>query len=325
MLLASPSYFAEHGYSSDVLSTGDTPGPTASAFGSAGFGVHHIRFARTPLFFLRVYRLMHRYDVIHLHTERANFWFGLVALASRPRRLLRTFTASSHSRRITPATRVSTARSASTRRYTRRARSCRPAQRGAALPPPNAARAELVRQQTVLPSHRARAAPLEGVFRVREQRDRSRDHRYTVHRSRTTADFSKRLARLPRKDRPVYLHVGIEEHGQPERELAEEAGCRRQCSLSRPRTRPPPRLRRVGPVRHAVALRGGPASPYSKRWPRDFRPCSTDVGGLRDLRTFYPGLSYAEPDCRARWRRYSPDCLRSRPTSVALAVPDTQR
>ncbi len=294
MLLASPSYFAEHGYSSDVLSTGDTAGPTASAFESAGFGVHHIRFARTPLFFLRVYGLMHRYDVIHLHTERANFWFGLVALAARPRRLLRTV----HS--------VFAFEGALRRRrgFQRRALhrlgvihvACGPAvQRNE-------------EQRFGLPTRLVPSwydsrlfFPFTEHERLHSRASFGFANNETVLVTTGTCAPVKNhgglleaLARLPHKVRPVYLHVGIEEHGQPERKLAEQLGVADNVRF----LGPVPDLRPVYAASDVFAMPSlyeGFSVAILEALATGLPTVLTDVGGLRDLRTFYPGLSYAEP------------------------------
>jgi glycosyltransferase involved in cell wall biosynthesis len=92
MLAAAGPAFAGRGVESEILSTGSDAGDMAPRLASAGYRVHHLPFGKTPSYFLRVFRLMRsgRYEVIHLHTERANFWFGLVALAARPTRVVRT-------------------------------------------------------------------------------------------------------------------------------------------------------------------------------------------------------------------------------------------
>lgn len=72
-----------------VLSTGATVGSFAEQLEVAGFRIHHIPFAKRPTFFVRIARLLRqeRFDVIHIHTERASFWYALtgrLALGERP-------------------------------------------------------------------------------------------------------------------------------------------------------------------------------------------------------------------------------------------------
>ena len=82
MLCSAAVCFAQQDVTADVLSTGVQVGPHAHRFEESGYTVHHLPFRRHPLFFFSLWRLIRRggYDVIHLHTERANFWQGLVVL-----------------------------------------------------------------------------------------------------------------------------------------------------------------------------------------------------------------------------------------------------
>lgn len=92
MLVAAAPLFQNEGVELEVLSTGAVTGPYAARFEQAGYRLHHIPFSRSLGFFLKVRRLMQagRYDVIHLHVEAANFWFGLVALSVKVPVVLRT-------------------------------------------------------------------------------------------------------------------------------------------------------------------------------------------------------------------------------------------
>lgn len=71
----------------EILSTGPQPGRYAEQLANAGYAIHHIPFIKSPLFFLALFRLLktNAYDVIHLHTERANFWLGIIALITTKR------------------------------------------------------------------------------------------------------------------------------------------------------------------------------------------------------------------------------------------------
>lgn len=82
MLYAAGPILKDYGITGEILSTGNQPGPYAEALANAGYKIHHIQFVKSPFFFLALYRLLkaNRYDVVHLHTEQANFWFGLLAL-----------------------------------------------------------------------------------------------------------------------------------------------------------------------------------------------------------------------------------------------------
>lgn len=84
MLNVAAPYFERAGLHCELLSTGEHgPGPYAANLASRGYKIHHIPFWRGPGFVRRVRRLVrtNRYDVVHLHTERAYPW---LACAVRP-------------------------------------------------------------------------------------------------------------------------------------------------------------------------------------------------------------------------------------------------
>jgi len=87
MLASAGPLLGNYGIDADILSTGLQPGRYAEQLAHAGFTLHHIPFSKNPIFFVKIYRLLktNSYDVIHLHTERANFWLGLLALLSAKR------------------------------------------------------------------------------------------------------------------------------------------------------------------------------------------------------------------------------------------------
>ena len=92
MLCSAAECFGHSINSADVLATGDAVGSYAQRFSAAGYTVHHLPFRRNPAFFLRLWRFLRRgdYDVVHLHSERANFWLGLTVVASGANKVLRT-------------------------------------------------------------------------------------------------------------------------------------------------------------------------------------------------------------------------------------------
>jgi glycosyltransferase involved in cell wall biosynthesis len=76
------------GVRADIVSTGPQVGVYADLLQGVGYGINHIPFRKSPAFFLRLWRLVRtgRYQVVHIHTERANFWYAIVArlAAARP-------------------------------------------------------------------------------------------------------------------------------------------------------------------------------------------------------------------------------------------------
>jgi glycosyltransferase involved in cell wall biosynthesis len=72
----------------EILAADKTEGPYARELRNAGYKVHHFGFAKTPLHFWRYFSFLrsHRYDVVHLHVERAMVYYGVLAwLAGVPR------------------------------------------------------------------------------------------------------------------------------------------------------------------------------------------------------------------------------------------------
>jgi glycosyltransferase involved in cell wall biosynthesis len=86
MLQTAASLWRRYEVTADVLTTGTTPGPYAPELERAGYGVLHLPFERHPRFVQRYGSLLGRgrYDVVHLHMERA---FVHLALTARVRRV----------------------------------------------------------------------------------------------------------------------------------------------------------------------------------------------------------------------------------------------
>lgn len=83
MLRAIGSDLRARGVTAHILSTGENgEGAFSGQLRAAGYGVHHIAFRRHIGFFAEVWRLFRsqRYDVVHVHCERANFWLQLLAI-----------------------------------------------------------------------------------------------------------------------------------------------------------------------------------------------------------------------------------------------------
>jgi len=87
MLYSAGPLLKDYSITGEILSTGQQKGRYAEHLASAGYTIHHIPFSKSPFFFLALYSLLktNAYDVVHLHTERANFWLGLVALITTKR------------------------------------------------------------------------------------------------------------------------------------------------------------------------------------------------------------------------------------------------
>jgi glycosyltransferase involved in cell wall biosynthesis len=92
MLRAAAAYWHEQSLTSDILSTGSTLGEYASTLEKSGYHIYHIPSSSSYHFFLSIYKFFkeQNYDVIHIHTEKANFWYALLAYFAKSRCIVRT-------------------------------------------------------------------------------------------------------------------------------------------------------------------------------------------------------------------------------------------
>jgi glycosyltransferase involved in cell wall biosynthesis len=289
--------FAKQGVEAEILATGAEMGSYAPQLAQAGYKLHHIPFSKSPGFFIKLYRLMRagNYDVFHLHTERASFWIGLVALAQRPRRVLQTihscfdFRGSLRWRRMIQ------------RRIMR------------LLGIVHVAISPSV-QQTELAHFGLKtrlvcnwydnnrffqATDIERV-RARESLEIAIGETVVVcvgncSKIKNHESLLQALAMLPTELRPLLLHVGNEEAGQPERKLAEKLGIGERVRFLGP-------MADIRPALHAAdifvmpSLIEGFGIAVVEALATGLPTILTDVLGLRDFRLEYEGLCYAKPD-----------------------------
>ena len=81
MLECAAPCFRAAGHDPHILATGAAIGPFAPALERAGYRLHHIPFAKSVAFFRAVRRLIaaERYDLVHIHCERAYPIYALLA------------------------------------------------------------------------------------------------------------------------------------------------------------------------------------------------------------------------------------------------------
>lgn len=85
---------AADGVRSTILSTGEGDiGPFAPRLAAAGYALHHIPFSRDAAFLrhLAGWLRRERFDVVHIHCERASFWIAAASWAAVAGRIVRTF------------------------------------------------------------------------------------------------------------------------------------------------------------------------------------------------------------------------------------------
>jgi glycosyltransferase involved in cell wall biosynthesis len=75
-----------------ILSTGKCLGVYSEKLLQAGYILHNLTFAKAPGFFIKLYTLLkeNRFHIVHIHTERANFYYALTARAAGIRNIVRT-------------------------------------------------------------------------------------------------------------------------------------------------------------------------------------------------------------------------------------------
>jgi len=81
MICNARDYWRKLNVKHDILATAPTPGVYAPEFEKAGFKVYHYPYKGSPSFFRELYRLIkdNGYDIVHVHTENINFPYGLTA------------------------------------------------------------------------------------------------------------------------------------------------------------------------------------------------------------------------------------------------------
>lgn len=88
MLWVATPYWQKMDIQAEILSTGEVPGSYAPILENVGYPIHHLPYSHSVSFLRAFYKLLQsgKYDIVHLHAERANFWLALLAqLAGIPR------------------------------------------------------------------------------------------------------------------------------------------------------------------------------------------------------------------------------------------------
>lgn len=83
MLRIAGPLWRDHGCECGVLATGPELGPFAPELAAAGYAIHHLPRSKKMSHFRDVRRLVrdHRYGVVHQHVEAAGYWYSTAALA----------------------------------------------------------------------------------------------------------------------------------------------------------------------------------------------------------------------------------------------------
>lgn len=298
MLRAAGPHFAKLGIQSDILATGPNgQGPYASVLMDAGYRVYHIPNTRSFGSIVQVARFMRKgaYDAIHLHTESANFWFGLAALASGARRILRTVHSSFqfagwlrmkrgvqrrilHGLGLTHVAVGPTVQQTEQERFGNRTVLLENWYDNDHFRPPTPEERGAARTALGLHSDAFAVVTVGGCLPVKNH-----------------GALIEAIARLPAGKRPVYLHVGIEQPDHPERQQASDLEVSESIrflgyvddqrdALFAADAYVMPSLYEGMPIAAVEALAVGLPCIFTETW------------GLRDFRDHFPGIEYVSPD-----------------------------
>jgi glycosyltransferase involved in cell wall biosynthesis len=92
MLGAAAPFLIRDGFKLHALSSGEDEGSYADKLKSVGFSIHHIPFRRSVKYLVELLRFLNKekFDIVHIHLERAFFWHALVARLAGVNKILRT-------------------------------------------------------------------------------------------------------------------------------------------------------------------------------------------------------------------------------------------
>jgi glycosyltransferase involved in cell wall biosynthesis len=221
----SAPYWRKARIEGEFLSTGEEVGPYAKNLEEAGYRIHHIPFRKALRFFLAFSKLVRagRYDIVHIHCERASFYYGLAAWLAGAR-IVRTIC----------STFQFNGSLALRRSIQRRFFRWLGGKQVSVSPSVEKNEFERFGNRTTLIINwydDTRFSPPSDEERgtARNQYDIQEDDLVVVSVGncapvKNHCELLKALAKI-KEDIPfVYIHVGKEEDGEPERELAKELG-----------------------------------------------------------------------------------------------------
>lgn len=297
MLCISAPLFTTKNIQAEILSTGATIGSYAPQLAAAGYKLHHIQFSKKPSFFYKLYQLMRtgHYDVIHLHTERANFWIGLTSLIVRPGRVLRTIHNNFEFKGILRLRR-------SIQRKILHLLGLIHVSIG-----PSVERNELMTfgsKTRLVPNWYDNNLFLPFTDSVRKQARKALSippHETVIvtvgncSKIKNHEALFRAIALLPSASIPIYLHVGNEEPDKPERNLAVELGIADRVHFLGPLTDIRPALQ-AADIFVMPSLFEGFSIAAIEALAMGLPAVFSDVPGLRDFRENYNNLCYVNPD-----------------------------
>jgi glycosyltransferase involved in cell wall biosynthesis len=296
MLYSAAKEFAAHGLTCHILSKGKQVGFYACALKKVGYKIIHIPYTRTPFFLAKFFFLLRRekYDVIHIHSEAAHFQLGLLARFVSPAKIIRTVHSNARSKGWRRVARVIQRRLLAVVgiKYVAISPSVQKLESASlgnssvlianwydenVFVPPTAEAVQSARLRFGLPAHELVIITLGNCSSIK-------NHTAVI----------QAVATLKAELRLIYLHVGAEEAGEPERKLGQKLGISEQILFTGPLADPrealyaadvlvmPSRDEGFGIAALEALACGLPAILF-------------DVPGLRDFRGHFPALILVEP------------------------------
>lgn len=297
MLSVSAEYWRSGGADSSIMSTGAASGVYTGQLIDAGYRVLHFPFDRTIGGFLRLYKFLktEKFDVVFVHAERASFWYLLTVFVSGAKAVrvvhaifcfrgwLRVIRAIQ--RRVMHLVGV---------RYVAISDSVRACESGR-----YGVQCELIYNWIDTNKFRPPTLSEQKAARISLNLIETKVVITSVgncSQIKNHTELIRALATLSDRDDWLYLHVGLEEPGEPERHLARQLGIEDRIIfagwLSDPRIALWASDIFVMPSRHE-----GLGNSAIEALATGLPVLLTDVPGLRDFRTIVPSVIYS--DCSA--------------------------
>jgi len=319
MLRIAKPHFDRHGIQGAILATGPIEGGFAGELRKAGYDITHLRYRRHPNFFLQLRKFVRagKYDIIHIHTERSPFWYALSVLGVGKivrtvhnispvegqlwlrRRIGRSLVRWFGVRQLAVGPAV---QENEWERFQNPTTLCMNWYDDVLYYPPSREERQQARQSFGL-------RPDEVVVVTVGNCEPTKNH----------GAFIAALAQLRDDKSWIYLHVGAESPGQPERALAEHLGIGDRTRFLGP-------LEDVRSVYYAAdlfvmsSLIEGLSIAVIEALACGRPALLADSPGLRDLRQWFPGLFYAPPTPGGLAERFKEFLAMSRPQREALSI-----
>lgn len=293
-------YFASHAVEAEIVSIGKELGIFARQLSETGYKIHHVPFRASIGFVLNLYRLMKNghYDAIHLHSEKINFWLGLIALSTGVGVVLRTvhncfeFKGNLKIRRM----------------LQRRILAWLGLQHVSISP--SVSNNELTTfglKTRLIPNwyddRRFGKVTLEQQSAAKLKLGIPQNTRILISvgncsRIKNHTALIEAISLLPQENRPFYIHVGCEDAEHSERALSEKLGLQSSCRFLGP----------VAEVEHVLQAADIYAMPSlfegfgiaaAEALACGLPVLFTDVPGLADFRSEFPNIFYSACDAQS--------------------------